>query len=90
MFHTFSYQFICSLVCCLNVQSFPFKVHQSAVHAKGFRSLAEGEEVEYDISEDPKRGKKFAVNVTGPGGDFVKGAPRRDAGSRDFGGGNDF
>lgn len=44
--------------------------------------------MEYDISEDPKRGKKFAVNVTGPGGDFVKGAPRRDTGGRDFGGGN--
>ena len=44
-------------------------VHQSAIHARGFRSSAEGEEVEYEISEDPKKGgKKFATNVTGPGG----------------------
>jgi cold shock CspA family protein len=60
-------------------------VHQSAIHSRGFRSLAEGEDVEYDMAEDDKRGKKFATNVTGPGGDYVQGAPRRDAGSRDFG-----
>jgi cold shock CspA family protein len=60
-------------------------VHQSAIHSRGFRSLAEGEDVEYDMAEDDKRGKKFATNVTGPGGDYVQGAPRRDAGGRDFG-----
>ena len=54
-------------------------VHQTAIYARGFRSLAEGEEVEFDIGEDEKRkGKKFAVNVTGPGGAFVQGAPRRE------------
>ncbi len=53
-------------------------VHQSAVYAQGFRSLADGEAVEFDISEDPSRGKKFAVNVTGPSGAFVQGAPRRE------------
>jgi cellular nucleic acid-binding protein len=40
-------------------------VHQSAILAQGFRSLAEGEVVEYDISEDPNKGKKFASNVSG-------------------------
>lgn len=51
-------------------------VHQTAIHAKGFRSLGEGEQVEFDIQADPARGKTFAVNVTGPEGDFVQGAPR--------------
>ena len=54
-------------------------VHQSAVYAQGFRSLADGEPVEFDISEDPQRKKKFAVNVTGPNGAYVQGAPRREA-----------
>lgn len=51
-------------------------VHQSAIHARGFRSLGEGEQVEFDIQKDPARGKTFAVNVTGPDGDYVQGAPR--------------
>ena len=59
-------------------------VHQSAVYAQGFRSLADGETVEFDISEDKNRGKKFAVNVTGPGGAFVQGAPRREQNTRQF------
>jgi len=54
-------------------------VHQTAIFARGFRSLAEGEEVEFDMGEDEKRkGKKVAINVTGPNGSFVQGAPRRD------------
>jgi cold shock CspA family protein len=53
-------------------------VHQTAVYAQGFRSLAEGEPVEFDVEEDPRRGKRFAVNVTGPNGSYVQGAPRRD------------
>ena len=54
-------------------------VHQTAIYAQGFRSLAEGESVEFDLGEDEKRkGKKFATNVTGPGGSFVQGAPRRE------------
>lgn len=52
-------------------------VHQSAVYAQGFRSLAEGESVEFDLGEDPQKGKKFATNVTGPNGSYVQGAPRR-------------
>jgi len=50
-------------------------VHQSAIHAPGFRSLMEGEEVEFKVVDE--RGKLKAVEVTGPSGDFVQGAPRQ-------------
>jgi len=50
-------------------------VHQSAIHAPGFRSLMEGEEVEFKVVEE--RGKMKAIEVTGPKGDFVQGAPRQ-------------
>ena len=49
-------------------------VHQSAIHAPGFRSLMEGEEVEFKVVDSG--GKMKAEDVTGPGGDFVQGAPR--------------
>jgi protein lin-28 len=50
-------------------------VHQSAIHAEGFRSLAEKEPVEYDTAVDDN-GRIKALNVTGPGGAVVKGAPK--------------
>lgn len=53
-------------------------VHQTAIFSQGFRSLAEGEEVEFDVAEDSSKGKKFATNVTGPNGGYVQGAPRRE------------
>jgi len=53
-------------------------VHQSAIHAPGFRSLMEGEEVEFKVIEE--RGKMKAIEVTGPKGDFVQGAPRQGGG----------
>jgi len=53
-------------------------VHQTEIYAPGFRSLAEGEDVEFKVITDPKNGKLKAVEVTGPGGDYVKGAPRED------------
>mmetsp|Transcript_12553 Transcript_12553/g.35636 ORF Transcript_12553/g.35636 Transcript_12553/m.35636 type:complete len:147 (-) Transcript_12553:297-737(-) len=53
-------------------------VHQTAVHAEGFRSLSEGEPVEFTTMEDPTNGKIKAQNVTGPMGAFVQGAPRRN------------
>jgi protein lin-28 len=40
---------------------------QSSIHAEGFRSLREGEEVEYEVEEGPD-GRTKAINVTGPGG----------------------
>jgi cold shock CspA family protein len=56
-------------------------VHQTNIKANGFRSLAVGEEVEYDI--ETRDGRNVAVNVTGPGGASVKGSPpRRDFDSR--------
>lgn len=58
-------------------------VHQTAVHAEGFRSLAEGEPVEFTTMEDPSNGKIKAQNVTGPMGAYVQGAPKRN----DFGNG---
>jgi len=59
-------------------------VHQSAIHAPGFRSLMEGEEVEFKVVDE--RGKLKAIEVTGPKGDFVQGAPR-PGGGRGGGGG---
>ncbi|KAJ1479509.1 cold-shock' DNA-binding domain-containing protein [Baffinella frigidus] len=53
-------------------------VHQTAIHAEGFRSLKEDEEVEFTISDNG--GKSKAVDVTGPGGAYVQGAPRRTRG----------
>jgi cold shock CspA family protein len=51
-------------------------VHQTSIHSPGFRSLKEGEPVEFDVSEDEVRGKRYAINVTGPNGEYVQGQPR--------------
>jgi CspA family cold shock protein len=48
-------------------------VHQSAIHSQGFRSLMEGEEVEFNMIEEG--GKYKAIDVTGPAGDFVLRVP---------------
>lgn len=64
-------------------------VHQSEIHAQGFRNLEEGEKVEFDV-EDQGNGKKRAKNVTGPNGEFVKGVQRNDSyggGQSGYGGG---
>eukprot|EP00547_Thalassionema_nitzschioides_P000099 CAMPEP_0194210500 /NCGR_PEP_ID=MMETSP0156-20130528/8600_1 /TAXON_ID=33649 /ORGANISM="Thalassionema nitzschioides, Strain L26-B" /LENGTH=166 /DNA_ID=CAMNT_0038937853 /DNA_START=58 /DNA_END=558 /DNA_ORIENTATION=+ len=51
-------------------------VHYSVVNGNGFKSLADGEQVEFDIiSSDDGRIK--ATNVTGPDGTTVQGAARR-------------
>mmetsp|Transcript_16885 Transcript_16885/g.19157 ORF Transcript_16885/g.19157 Transcript_16885/m.19157 type:complete len:247 (-) Transcript_16885:316-1056(-) len=52
-------------------------VHQSVIKAEGFRSLAEGERLEYSVNLDDKGEKVKAVFVTGPNGANVKGAPPR-------------
>lgn len=46
-------------------------VHQTAIKADGFRSLGEGEEVEFIATEE--NGKTKALDVTGPDGANVKG-----------------
>lgn len=51
-------------------------VHQSDIYAPGFRSLAEGETLEFRLATDDKTGKVKAVDVTGPDGAYVQGAPR--------------
>merc|ERR1712232_12295 len=56
-----------------------FFVHYTGIDGTGFRSLDEGEEVEFDTQPDPKNpDREKACNVTGPGGAPVKGAPRQD------------
>ena len=47
-------------------------VHQRSVHRTGFRSLHEGEPVEFDVTVTAE-GKLEAVRVTGPGGAEVLG-----------------
>lgn len=50
-------------------------VHQSVIQAEGFRSLAQGEKVEYKLGMNEKTGKHQAAFVTGPDGANVEGAP---------------
>lgn len=51
-------------------------VHQSEIQLGGFRSLAQGEYVEYDLVFNGEKGPK-ALKVTGPAGQPPKGAPRQ-------------
>eukprot|EP00455_Lapot_gusevi_P003645 TRINITY_DN1147_c0_g1_i8.p1 TRINITY_DN1147_c0_g1~~TRINITY_DN1147_c0_g1_i8.p1 ORF type:complete len:128 (-),score=39.37 TRINITY_DN1147_c0_g1_i8:189-572(-) len=51
-------------------------VHQSAIHSPGFRSLREGEPVEFGVVIDTD-GRPKATKVTGPNGTYVEGVPRR-------------
>merc|ERR1711959_287140 len=50
-------------------------VHQTGIHAEGFRSLLEDEEVHFNLTTDAE-GRLKAIDVTGPNGAFVKGAPK--------------
>ena len=52
-------------------------VHQSDIYAPGFRSLMEGEQLEFEIMVDPKSQKFKAIKVTGPDGGYVQGQPKR-------------
>merc|ERR1719436_2202970 len=58
-------------------------VHYSEIQAQGFKSLAEGELVEFQIVTQDD-GRRKAVHVTGPGGVNVQGQKRQMGG---FGGG---
>uniref|UniRef100_A0A0R0H1C8 Uncharacterized protein n=1 Tax=Glycine max TaxID=3847 RepID=A0A0R0H1C8_SOYBN len=61
-------------------------VHQSQIKSDGFRSLAEGESVEFAI-ESESDGRAKAVDVTGPDGASVQGTRRGGDGGRSYGGG---
>lgn len=56
-------------------------VHQSQIRKDGFRSLADNEEVEYDVMENPGNNRMFAANVTGPNGVPVQGTQRDNFGN---------
>ncbi|MBA0799285.1 hypothetical protein Gohar_009811, partial [Gossypium harknessii] len=60
-------------------------VHQSSIRSDGFRSLADGEEVEFVIESSEGRSK--AVDVTGPNGEPVRGSSRSGRGGAGVGGG---
>lgn len=63
-------------------------VHQSGIRSEGFRSLADGEPVEFEV-ESGNDGRTKAVDVTGPDGAPVKGGSR-DAGGDRYGGGGRY
>eukprot|EP00823_Brevimastigomonas_motovehiculus_P007264 TRINITY_DN627_c0_g1_i1.p1 TRINITY_DN627_c0_g1~~TRINITY_DN627_c0_g1_i1.p1 ORF type:complete len:217 (-),score=49.86 TRINITY_DN627_c0_g1_i1:283-933(-) len=70
-------------------------VHQTDIYAQGFRSLKEGEEVEYMKVVDPS-GRVRANSVTGPNGSYVQGQPRptfnpnMGMGGGSYGGGSNY
>lgn len=55
-------------------------VHQTDIISEGFRSLRDGEPVEFVVETGQNDGRTKAVQVTGPGGAAPQGAPRRDFG----------
>merc|ERR1719333_145383 len=61
-------------------------VHYSEIQAQGFKSLAEGESVEFDIVIQDD-GRRKAINVSGPNGSNVQGQKRPPP---QFGGGGGF
>lgn len=61
-------------------------VHQSSIKSDGYRTLAEGESVEYVVSEGDD-GRTKAVDVTGPDGSSVSGARSGGGGGRGARGG---
>lgn len=67
-------------------------VHHTAIHGEGFRSLMDGEPVEFQVYMDDN-GRKSAQNVTGPDGAYVQGRPQRtynDYGDGGGGGGGGY
>lgn len=51
-------------------------VHHSNIKGQGFKSLMDGEPLEFKVEADPRTGKLTAVEVTGPEGAPVRGRPR--------------
>ncbi|CAN6544629.1 unnamed protein product [Malus baccata var. baccata] len=61
-------------------------VHQSSIRSEGFRTLGDGETVEYTVEEDAG-GRTKAVDVTGPEEGPVQGSRGGGGGGRGRGGG---
>merc|ERR1719316_756560 len=53
-----------------------FFVHFSGISGDGFRSLGDGEQVEFDKEYNEQKSKWQAINVTGPNGGPVQGSSR--------------
>ena len=52
--------------------------HFTEIQKEGFKSLADGEEVEFDVETDPSGGRpNRATNITGPGGREPIGAQKK-------------
>lgn len=64
-------------------------VHYTEIQAQGFKSLAEGESVEFEIVTQSD-GRRKAVNVTGPNGANVQGQKRNNFGGGQQGNYNNF
>ncbi|KAJ0235439.1 hypothetical protein HA466_0266160 [Hirschfeldia incana] len=56
-------------------------VHQSSIKSEGYRSLAEGESVEFLVETD-STGRSKAIEVSGPDGAPVQGSSRGSSGGR--------
>eukprot|EP00614_Pseudopedinella_elastica_P004651 CAMPEP_0172613488 /NCGR_PEP_ID=MMETSP1068-20121228/43690_1 /TAXON_ID=35684 /ORGANISM="Pseudopedinella elastica, Strain CCMP716" /LENGTH=121 /DNA_ID=CAMNT_0013417959 /DNA_START=73 /DNA_END=438 /DNA_ORIENTATION=- len=54
-------------------------VHQTSIYKDGFRSLAEGEPVEFKVVLKDN-GRYQAEDVTGPNGEYVRGEPAPSSG----------
>ncbi|GJM84926.1 hypothetical protein PR202_ga00640 [Eleusine coracana subsp. coracana] len=61
-------------------------VHQSSLKSDGYRSLNDGDVVEFEVSSDSD-GRPKAIDVTAPGGGALQGGSRPDGGDRGYGGG---
>jgi cold shock CspA family protein len=60
--------------------------HFTCIQKEGFKSLADGEEVEFDVETDPNTQKRRATNITGPGGREPIGAQKKGKGKGKDGG----
>jgi len=67
-------------------------VHFSAIQSDGFKSLGEGEAVEFAVEYDSNKGKSSAAHVTGPNGGPVQGSQKGGGGKggKGKGGGKGF
>jgi len=65
-------------------------VHSSEIDGDGFKSLAEGEQVEFEVTFDDRKGKNRATGVTGPGGAPLQGGGAGGGGGYGGGGGGGY